>query len=448
MRKRFEQKARNSGLTRSQWQAIAYLSKNEGIHQGALAELLEIEPITLVRILDKLVERGLVERRQHGTDRRIWLLFLKDAARPLLADVQPIAEATRAEALSGVTRENRDSLLQTLELMKTNLMAANTSPDPRERGSLWLTAFRFIGYPRMRRTSPPFPRLRCGATPSANCESRRPKARRRKPAPAAAETPRPAPAKPANAPKRGWKRPLLFALLPVALVAGGYFYVTGGQITSTDNAYVQAEMEGVSTDVAGTVVEIDVHDNEAVKKGQVLYRLKPDTYQIALDGAKAQLGTVHDQVLTLQASYKLALAQIDQAEADLSFYQVQFKRQQDLVATGAGTKMAFDSAKHDLDATEQKIKVAKAQAEATLAQLGGNPNQTIEQNPFYLQAKSGVDNAQRDLNDTVVQGAVRRRRDQCRRHPDRLLSAGFAAGVQPRFDVATSGWRRARRKRS
>jgi membrane fusion protein (multidrug efflux system) len=161
-------------------------------------------------------------------------------------------------------------------------------------------------------------------------------------------------------------------------------------------------MEGVSTDVAGTVVEIDVHDNETVKKGQVLYRLKPDSFQIALDGAKAQLGTVHDQILTLQASYRLALAQIDQAEADLSFFQVQFKRQQDLVTTGAGTKMAFDSAKHDLEATEQKIKVAKAQALATLAQLSGDPNQTIEENPFYLQAKSGVDNAQRDFNDTIV----------------------------------------------
>ena len=251
----------------------------------------------------------------------------------------------------------------------------------------------------MRRTPP---RLRCGATTVRELRKPAPEGEAPKPAPAAAEAPRPGPAKPANAPKRGWKRPLLFALLPIALIAGGYFYVTGGQITSTDNAYVQAEMEGVSTDVAGTVVEIDVHDNEAVKKGQVLYRLRPDTYQIALEGAKAQLGTVHDQVLTLQASYKLSLAQIDQAEADLSYYQAQFKRQQDLVASGAGTKMAFDTAKHDLDATEQKIKVAKAQAEATLAQLGGNPNQTIEQNPFYLQAKSGVDNAQRDLNDTVV----------------------------------------------
>ena len=119
------------------------------------------------------------------------------------------------------------------------------------------------------------------------------------------------PTKPtAPARKRSWRRPLLFALLPIALVAGGYVYVTGGQIMSTDNAYVQADMVGVSTDVAGTVIEIDVHDNEVVKKGQLLYRLRPDTYQITLDGAKAQLGTVHDQVLTLQATYKIGRAHV------------------------------------------------------------------------------------------------------------------------------------------
>jgi membrane fusion protein (multidrug efflux system) len=220
-------------------------------------------------------------------------------------------------------------------------------------------------------------------------------------APAAAPVEPKAPAKPARK-RGGWKRPALFALLPLALVAGGYFYVTGGQITSTDNAYVQADMVGVSTDVPGTVVEIDVHDNETVKKGQVLYRLRPDSFQTALDGAEAQLGTVHDQVLTLQASYKLSLAQIEQAEADLAYYQTQFKRQQDLLATGAGTKAAFDTAQHDLADTQQKVKVAKAQAAATLAQLGGDANQRIEQNPFYLQAKSAVDNAERDFADSVV----------------------------------------------
>jgi membrane fusion protein (multidrug efflux system) len=219
-------------------------------------------------------------------------------------------------------------------------------------------------------------------------------------APTAPKAP-PAPASPVK-PRRSLTRPLLFALVPIALVAGGYFYVTGGQIMSTDNSYVQADTVGVSTDVPGTVVAIEVHDNEPVKKGQILYRLKPDTFQIALDGAKAQLGTVHDQILTLQASYKLALAQIDQAQADLPYYQIVFKRQQDLMTTGAGTKASFDTAQHDLDATRQKIAVAKAQADAALAQLSGDPNQPIESNPFYLQAKSGVDNAQRDLNDTIV----------------------------------------------
>ncbi len=220
-------------------------------------------------------------------------------------------------------------------------------------------------------------------------------------APETTEAVPPAPQKPARA-RRNWRRPLLFALLPIALVAGGYVYVTGGQIMSTDNAYVQADMVGVSTDVAGTVISVEVRDNEPVKKGQILYRLRPYTYQIALDGAKAQLGTVHDQVLTLQATYKLSLAQVEQAEADLEFYETNFKRQQDLLATGAGTKAAFDTAQHDLEATRQRIAVAKAQADTSLAQLSGDPNQKIEDNPFYKQAKAAVDNAQRDLDDTIV----------------------------------------------
>src|ERR1700735_2449541 len=108
MRKRVEQNARDSGLTRSQWQAIAYLSKHEGIHQAALADLLEIEPITLVRILDRLAERGVIGGRQHPNDRRTWSLFLKDAARPLLVALSPVGEATREEALDGISEADRD----------------------------------------------------------------------------------------------------------------------------------------------------------------------------------------------------------------------------------------------------------------------------------------------------------------------------------------------------
>lgn len=197
-------------------------------------------------------------------------------------------------------------------------------------------------------------------------------------------------------------RRILFALLPIALVVGGYYYVTGGQVITIDNAYIRAQSLGVSTDVSGTVAEIDVHNNEAVKKGQVLFKLRQDSFRVALEGAKAQLGTVREQVETLKASYAQAEAQIAQAKADIPYYTTAFQRQKDLLHSSAVSKSAYDDAEHNLTAARQKVNVAQAEAAAVLAQLGGDADQPVEQNPFYLQAKSAVDNAERDLNDTVV----------------------------------------------
>ncbi|MDL2402181.1 HlyD family secretion protein [Rhizobium mayense] len=221
------------------------------------------------------------------------------------------------------------------------------------------------------------------------------------PAPAGAGAAAPvAPERPRK--RRSPTRPILFALLPVVLVIGGYYYVTGGQIMSTDNAYIQADMVGVSTDVSGTVISVDVHDNEVVKKGQVLFRLKPDSFRIALEGAQAQLGAARNQILNLQASYKQALAEIAQAQADIPYFQTEFDRQQNLINSSVASKAAYDQAKHNLDAAQQKVSVAQAQAATTLAQLGADADQPVEQNPLYLQAKAAVDNAQRELDDTIV----------------------------------------------
>src|SRR5215475_11251589 len=99
LKRSFERRAKALGLTRSQWQTLVYLNVHEGIHQAKLADILEIESITLVRILDKLEARGLIERRRHPSDRRIWQLYLLDEARPLIAEMQKIGDATRAEAL-------------------------------------------------------------------------------------------------------------------------------------------------------------------------------------------------------------------------------------------------------------------------------------------------------------------------------------------------------------
>jgi membrane fusion protein (multidrug efflux system) len=244
----------------------------------------------------------------------------------------------------------------------------------------------------------------------------------------------PAPAKP----KRSLTRPVLFALLPIALIVGGYYYAVGGQVMTTDNAYIQAQSLGVSTDVSGTVQEIDVHENQAVKKGDVLFRLRPASFETALAAAQAQLGTVRNQVLTLQASYQQSLSQIDQAEADIPYYEAAFQRQQDLLKTSTASKASFDSAQHDLVAARQKVSVAKATAQATLAQLGGDANQPVEKNPFYLQAQSAVDDAERNLGDATVKAPF----DGIVTNVDALQVGKYLPASQPAFSLvsATDLW--------
>jgi MarR family transcriptional regulator, transcriptional regulator for hemolysin len=128
LKRRFDQNARESGLTRSQWQVLVYLSLNEGINQTGLAELLEIEPITLVRIVDKLETIGLIERHPHRSDRRVWLLHLTPAARPKLELGRKLGNITRREALAGISETDAAGLLKTLQAMKENLVNACDAP--------------------------------------------------------------------------------------------------------------------------------------------------------------------------------------------------------------------------------------------------------------------------------------------------------------------------------
>jgi len=124
LRKRFERNARGSGLTRSQWQVLTYLAQNEGINQSRLAELLDVEPITLCRIVDKLQSFGLIERHPHPSDRRVWILRLTPAARPKLTEARKFSDRTRSEALAGVSDSDGLHLLKTLQALKLNLTDA------------------------------------------------------------------------------------------------------------------------------------------------------------------------------------------------------------------------------------------------------------------------------------------------------------------------------------
>lgn len=121
IRKRFDERARTIGATRAQWRTLTTLSRNEGLNQGGLAELLEVEPITLCRMIDRLTEAGLVERRRDPADRRAWRIFLTDASRPMLGQLRELADELFDMALDGLSADDRDSLTAALTRVRTNL---------------------------------------------------------------------------------------------------------------------------------------------------------------------------------------------------------------------------------------------------------------------------------------------------------------------------------------
>lgn len=123
IRRRFDQHARALGITRPQWQVLFALSRLEGTNQGALADHLEVEPITLCRMVDRLQEANLVERRADPADRRAWRLFLTDKARPLLDRMHDIGATVLDEALAGLKPAERERLAETLTLIRANLAA-------------------------------------------------------------------------------------------------------------------------------------------------------------------------------------------------------------------------------------------------------------------------------------------------------------------------------------
>jgi MarR family transcriptional regulator, transcriptional regulator for hemolysin len=128
MRKRFDQRARGLGLTRAQWQVLAHLARHEGINQVGLAEILEVEPITLGRLIDRMEEAGWVERRPHPTDRRARLLYLTANAKPVFARMRALGDEVRAEALAGLSQVDHNRLMASLIAIRGNLSDRSAAP--------------------------------------------------------------------------------------------------------------------------------------------------------------------------------------------------------------------------------------------------------------------------------------------------------------------------------
>lgn len=202
--------------------------------------------------------------------------------------------------------------------------------------------------------------------------------------------------------KGSLKRRLLFSVVPIALVVGGYFYITGGAVMATDNAYVQADTVGVSTDVSGIVAQVAVQDNQKVAKGDVLFKLDDQQFKFALDHAEAVLGTTRNTLRAQQTNYRDLQAQVEQAKKDVEFNTANFNRQQQLLTNSFTPRATYDASHNTLQTSQQKLASLQQQLAGVAANLNDTPDAPVETLPSYKEALATRDEAARQLAHTVV----------------------------------------------
>jgi membrane fusion protein (multidrug efflux system) len=195
----------------------------------------------------------------------------------------------------------------------------------------------------------------------------------------------------------------LMSLAIIAVIGGGaYFYFTGGRYQSTDDAYAQAATVSISANVAGRVSEIEVHDNELVRRGATLFRLDDAPYRIAVSDAAAHLADTRLQIESLKATYRQRQVELHSARDTQAYAQQQYDRQTRLLASGIASQAQFDQSAHALDAARQQVANVQQQIGVALANLGGDPNIPPERHPLVAQAQAALDRAQLNLSYTVI----------------------------------------------
>jgi membrane fusion protein (multidrug efflux system) len=194
----------------------------------------------------------------------------------------------------------------------------------------------------------------------------------------------------------------LFLMLPLALMGGGAWYVVGGRVMYTDDAYVNADKVGISTDVAGTVVQVDVHDNQEVAAGQVLYRLDALQFVIALGDAKANRAQVALTLESMKRDYRRMLTDAATEQSQVALDRTRYERATRLLTSGVESRAGYDQAQYTLQADQSKLEALREEARVQLARLGGNPDTPATQLPQYQQADAQVAEAERELLHTVV----------------------------------------------
>jgi membrane fusion protein (multidrug efflux system) len=190
---------------------------------------------------------------------------------------------------------------------------------------------------------------------------------------------------------------------PIVLAAvGAAWYLAQEPYVSTDDAFVRAAKDSINARVSGQVVEIAVKDNQRVRKGQLLVRIDPEPYQIAVEQADANLGSTRLQIEALKTKYRQQQAELESAKASAAFDEREYVRQKALVASDFSSRSVYERAETELKVARQNIASIEQQIANTVVALNGDPDIEISRHPTVREAKARLDRAKLDLSYTTV----------------------------------------------
>ena len=222
--------------------------------------------------------------------------------------------------------------------------------------------------------------------------------------------------------------PLLIGGPVIVIGIAAWFILTGGRYQSTDDAYVQAARTPISANVSARVIELDVQDNQTVKKGDVLFRLDPRDFKASTTQAEAALAAARLQVQTERATAGQQDAAVQVAQDALAYANRELARQKELAAGGVASQQQLDQAKNAADEAKSRLLVAQQLAAAARTAAGGSSG-TLDQHPAVMQAQATLDRARLSESYTVIRAP----QDGIVTKVEQIQLGSYITGAQPLF---------------
>jgi membrane fusion protein (multidrug efflux system) len=228
--------------------------------------------------------------------------------------------------------------------------------------------------------------------------------------------------------KHRWLRRLLWVAGPALVLAvAGWLYLVSGRYATTDNAYVQADHVTIAPQIGGRVVEVDVRENQAVRKGDVLFRIDPEPLQIAAARMEAQVESVRSLLDAARNGYQGAQADVRSSAADLRYKQQQYDRMKELRSRGLIAQQQLDDAANNLAAARAQLDSDKAAVVKAQNLLGGLPTTPNEQLAGYKLALAQLAQTRLDLDHATVRAPMDGVIGKTSLQPGDFLATGQAA---------------------